>query len=766
MNHYYRTPQNEEGLQNVILQNRCGNRLTLLVREGHTELEFLYRPNAYRNKDFASRNFSNRDLQTNLFGGCEWPDISSAADLSFAYDPFHTRVMPRHASGAANVIHLLNMADENAFVIAARAPLMLAFRPHRAFVVRDGLMMEKFRDRGRDIVSFVQFPGFEASRFRVLEDGTHVLQVLADDPVLVGGEENEAQVERVLRRFAGKSIVALLAENEATIDRDLAAGQARLEDAKYQEVYDLNRRIGWSSIDAGGACCGALNRIYQLIWVRDGSMSSVHHALAGNPEFIRIWAPFLWANPTEARTDEGATVPEFGQMLGTRWSKSEDDGLFYATWALFIHFRTTGDDRLLRSGALDLLKRAIDAQLGRCWDAASRLMISDTLGEEALRGNPYHGYDIVTGALQDAVGNVRADGRLITRVATFYHQANTCNLLRMALCLVEAIDGETAATAAWRTRLAELEESVAQQFIDSKGEPYCLRAIFEDGSTHWTGLDEEPDPWEYAWAVAQGPFFPWWDAQRRGAIRLIEEWPRRARRSYGLCPWNVLNRSLHEWGLLSAEASAENLREEVEEALTTPRKYPMKGSLHEDHRRPDALRGLPFTIGSFVLAQTARLLAPLPQGIAVRDGGLTRELRQFRYRLATIDVRRRGEGPQVRRWWLNGELMPWTLQIPETALRAGRNEVVVELGDTREHPRLYGSDAELLAVLPKDDSTEYVLRSPLRMNLEFEGCLTDVRVTEDAGSVREYLREAYAARGRTIVTIPIGGTIRVSCRRA
>ncbi|MFP4070332.1 MAG: hypothetical protein ACLFVC_09165 [Opitutales bacterium] len=44
-------------------------------------------------------------------------------------------------------------------------------------------------------------------------------------------------------------------------------------------------------------------------------------------------------------------------MVGTRWSKSEDDGLFYAVWSLFTYTRCTGDDRLLRQGTLELLFR-------------------------------------------------------------------------------------------------------------------------------------------------------------------------------------------------------------------------------------------------------------------------------------------------------------------------------------------------------------------------------------------------------------------------
>ena len=47
----YREPQIEEGKHNVLLQNRCGNRLTLLVHDDHTDLEWVYKPNGFRRKD-------------------------------------------------------------------------------------------------------------------------------------------------------------------------------------------------------------------------------------------------------------------------------------------------------------------------------------------------------------------------------------------------------------------------------------------------------------------------------------------------------------------------------------------------------------------------------------------------------------------------------------------------------------------------------------------------------------------------------------------
>ena len=120
MNQFYRDPQVEDGIHNVVLQNRCGNRCTLLCREDRCELEFSYKPNAMRRRDFRARNFSNRDIFTGLFRGVCWPDLSAGDVKLFDYDPFHTRLETATSGRARNWISLLNVADENVFALSAR----------------------------------------------------------------------------------------------------------------------------------------------------------------------------------------------------------------------------------------------------------------------------------------------------------------------------------------------------------------------------------------------------------------------------------------------------------------------------------------------------------------------------------------------------------------------------------------------------------------------------------------------------------------------
>jgi hypothetical protein len=356
----YREPQIEEGKHNVLLQNRCGNRLTLLVHDDHTDLEWVYKPNGFRRKEYRARNFSSRDVQTKLFRASALPEIGAELIEKFDYDPFVTRLEVLAPSTARNLITVVNIADENCFAIAADRPLALTFTPHSQFEVRDGRLIEKFSDRGEEIVSFVFFEGFEDNRFRFLDDGRAVVQIYENELVFVGGEENETQIARLERKMRPLSLGKLLERNETLLHATLKKGTLSVVEDDFQRVVDLNRRIVFSGLDAGGACFGALNRIYYLIWNRDGSMTTAMAARAGNPDFLRVWAPFILANPAWRRDENGEKVPEWLQILGSRWTKSEDDGIYYAALSLYTLFQTTGDTDFLDSPEWQTLLQALD----------------------------------------------------------------------------------------------------------------------------------------------------------------------------------------------------------------------------------------------------------------------------------------------------------------------------------------------------------------------------------------------------------------------
>jgi hypothetical protein len=717
MDKFFRKPVLEEGDNNIILQNRCGNRLTLMFKADKTELEFTYKPNAFRRKDYWARNFSNRDNQTVLFPRFIMPDIHSN-DASYEYDPFVSRIKIKAPSGAKNTITIINIADENAFVISARSPLLVAFSPHVKFDARNGLITEKFSERGEDIVSFIKFPGFEESRFRILRDGTCVLQLLENDAVLIGGEENLYQVDRVTKKFNDCQLSDLISRNNNIIDPFISVSQVFCRNSDFQRVLDINKKIFFSMIDEGGATFGALSRCYYLIWVRDGSMATSLMARAGSTFLLQKWTSLLLNNPSIVRREDGTQVPEFTQILGTRWSKSEDDGLFYALLSLFTTVQTTGNEELLQTNAFKTALESVDRFLDKTWDEERHLIGSDTRGETTLTSSPYYGYDVVNGEMYHSLGKDAVERTDISKSYSLYNQANTYNLLVMTNVLQAKHPRPDYERISRYNKLAELlKESIRTRYVTEKGTLYAGLEIYSDGSEKWVPFGKECDYWEFAWANSLGPYYPVPQLQLASAKEIKRDWTKY--RNYGYCPWNTLSRYLYEYGMNSREYE-EMLSEQVKDALTQTKKFAMQGAVTEYQKEPEGWRALPFQIGALYYSMTAQVIQSMPMGIGVRASSFVDSVHNYHYRLSRIMVTQTGTGDVVQSFTINNKAIPHSLQIPQSVLRTGFNELrVMRCNDTDEF-RLYSSTAELLDCYEQDNTVYYEFYNPVITQFVFD----------------------------------------------
>lgn len=756
----HRDPMVEEGLRNLVLQNRCGNRLTLLGHADRLELECVYKPNARRRKDYTARNFSDRDNFTALFTEACMPDLGVGAITAFDYDPFITRLDIGTPGGGRNRLTLVNLPHHNAFALGAPAPLTLTFTPHDRFTVTDGLLTEYWLDRGEPIVSFVVFDGFRANRYRRLRDGRHVLQLVENDVLLIGGEEGEHHVRHLLADLRPRTLDHLVSETEAQIKPTLDAGRLTLaDDAETQRVVDLNRRLAWSAIDQGGASSGALNRVYHLIWTRDGSMSSAAMAQAGTPDLIRTWAPFLLENPSVMRGPDGQQAPAFTQLVGTRWSKTEDDGIYYALLSLYTLAECVGEDRALNDGTLDRLLDQLDHAIDRRFDRKRGLFGSDVLGEDALDDSPYLGYDVVNGTLD--TDPVAPPWRQRIRYCyTLYQNVNMINALRMSLVLIDHA-GQPAPHAEridrYRSLAEGIEAALAEQFVNERGEYRALLALLKGGGERWMEFAPESDFWEYAWAVSMGPYLPDPATCLRSTRMCLRIWPEIA--SYGFCPWNYLTRMAKEHGATSAEYRGW-MTQQVDEALALTEKYPMPGAVTEYAGQPEGWRGLPFGAGSLTLSICSLLAQPLLMGLAVRASPLLDRVDDFRYRGRTITFTALGEGDTVTSAMLNGRALDDSLQLPEAWLRLGRNDVSVTRGAISHQPRLFGSTARLHDLTAEAGVVTASMSCPFATHLIFdryEG-LDGLRLTDDRGHELRYTAEPLADTGRTLVRSASSGS--------
>jgi hypothetical protein len=739
MDNYFRRPVLEEGDNNIILQNRCGNRLTLMFKPSGTDLEFVYKPNAFRRKEFVARNFSNRDNQTLLFPMFSMPDILST-DATYEYDPFVSRIKINAPSGAKNTITTVNIPDENAFVISARSPLLLAFKPYTKFEVTDGLLTEKFTERGEEIVSFISFPGIEQNRFRILADGTYVLQVLENDVIIIGGEENLYQVNRLCHNLKEFNLDQLISRNEELIKPNLAASSIYCKNPDFMKVLDINKRIIYSMVDEGGATFGALSRCYYLIWVRDGSMSTSLMARSGFPEFIPKWTSLALNNPSIMRRDDGTDVPEFSQLLGSRWSKSEEDGIFYATLSLFTNCQTTGNSELLHTEGFRILLESIDRFLEKTWDKDRRMIGSDTRGETSLKSSPYFGYDVVNGEMYRNMAKDDVSNTPILRSYSFYNQVNTYNLLLMANVLL-ALNPELdkGRTMEYHKLAAELKETIQLKFKNAAGNFNSGFELHADGSEKWIPFGKDCDYWESAWANSLGPYFPVPEVQLSSAIEIKNDWEKY--RNYGYCPWNTISRYLYEYGM-SSEDYEKMLSEQIKDALTLTKKYPMKGAVTEYQKQTEGWRALPFQIGALYYTLSAQIIQSMPMGIGVRASNLVDSIQNYKFRLAVINARQHGEGDVVKSYQINKREMPYSLQIPANMLRNGVNTVEITRCKRTESFRLYSSTAELLLCQQEGTKIIFEFTNPVVSQLIFDHAdqVKSFRVTDQKGTELAFTR--------------------------
>jgi len=496
--------------------------------------------------------------------------------------------------------------------------------------------------------------------------------------------------------------------------------------------------------------------------VRDGSMSNSHMALAGNPRMLSIWAPFLLANPSVVKTDTGQTVREFLQIVGSRWTKSEHDGLYYTLLSLYCLHQTTGDDSLLDEAGMTLLVELIERAISARLDSKSGLFFSDTRGESTLASSPYYGYDTVNGELDKWMVGVKASERPLLKCATLYHNVNMYNVLRMGDALVRACPAVRAKTGDRYANLAgSLAESITEHFRGDDGVFKSEIQVFADGEKRLVGFaDGDGDYWEYAWAVSTGPFFPDLPAAIKSARLVTETWPKI--RDYGYCPWNTLSRLLKEYGMSTDEYKRMHA-DQVAEALMLTRKYPMAGLLTEYRKNVEGWRGLPFSTGSFVLSAVSLMLQPLVMGLAVRASDLAEKLENFVWRTSRITAAASGSGDFVAGASVNGAELQGTLQIPESLLRLGPNRIEIKRSGGFDGFRLYGSSAALHEVRAAASRIEYLMSSPSDAQLVFEGYdkAKSVKITSPAGKDLDFTPQSLPDSRLTLVCVPSSGDFRV-----
>jgi hypothetical protein len=678
----------------VLMQNRRGLRIEYCV--DRSRLQLWTSPLAGRSLDYRDRNWSNRDDHTAVFERILLPGLDLARFRGADWDPFHSVLRFE-----GQTLHLSQVYDHPAVLLwleKAGAVDLKAAGGDRA-VAREPLgFVVRHLDRGRAF-EFAAALGPGAGRLRhqlVLDEGraVHARAELAAGQLLVlaAGLEGEGAAETA-REAAARPASSILEANEASIARDLATGRFRLKGRpEMQRLLEVNRRFALSMQDEGGFMRSTNQYIYYLLWFRDGGMNTAHLAMAGWPDPARQHVRVALANPNVSLEEPKGRF--FGQVMGGPITKWEEDGLFYVVWPAFLHWTQTGDDSLVAGESLKVMEEALDWLERYAFDPAKGLFGRYYFCETPLTGSRDYGWDNATGAPTDRFDSVY-EGRTITRSYDVYINS----LAHSTYLMLSAM--ETGAKAdAYLARARALEEGLRRFYavpgpLPSYGD--LLTSEKQTLAAARYGLDRT----DYQWALSLPPFdsvSP--EQQREARDRLLKDLLASPKGNF-LCAWTALLRSMDparhdEATMMKALEYLMPQSVRAGKYLVMPYSIPEIVDVEDGEPFHD-VRPLVYSIAPWLSAVTNFGLHRLPFGVAVRGTRFLESIDRYAYGPSWLDVRFEGEGA-IEAVLLDGRPLAGTLQLPDGALKAGGNAVLVRMSP-RAGPReeLVSSTVRLLS---------------------------------------------------------------------
>lgn len=689
-------------------------------------LNLWFSPRARTSAAFHDRNFSNRDDPSPVFEEISLPGLGEAAFESCAYDPFHTVLRFRKQT-----VHLAACADEPAvylwFEDAQNVDLKSGREASPLETARTVFAVAR-PERGEVLEHAAAVAGagsrFRHQRTRAAGRSVYARAELAAGGriVLAAGLEGE-HTAALARRLARQTPEARLRASERAVAERLRDGGFRLADPELQGLLDLNRRVLAAMEDAQGAIRAAINRIYYMIWVRDGGMIQVAQAASGNAAPLERWCRFLLANPTRVARGPHRGIL-FGQLVGPL-AKWQEDGLFHAVNAVYQRWTSTGArptaaERRTLLAAADWLDRY-------CFDRRRGLYGRYYACETPLHRSHDAGYDEATGKPVD-FWTPSWNGAKPVRSYDLYVNQYGYALARMLETLLPG-----AAARHWGERAERLAAAMRPWFGD--GMPDYGDLVLENGTVVRApayGLDR----CDYEWACSVPPFFS--EPERlpgilAGLLRRMEAEPR----TVFLASWFSLLAACDPLDV-PEETLLRLARYAAAQCARGGAKLAMPGAVVECLDVPDGdlyhdVRPQAFSIGPWLAAAVALGVRRLPLGLAVRGTAQLLEAGPYVFGGMRVRFAFAGAGPwaDVR---VDGAPLAHTLQIPEARLHDGARIEVAGRPDAPAGPLLTASSARLHNVDTDDGAVVYSLEARGDTWLRFAPGVRGLAVADASGA--------------------------------
>lgn len=708
-------------------------------QEGLLELWISPRPTTSRHS--RDRNFSNRDDHTRLFDRMTFPGLSEKTFKKCDYDPFHVVVYFERQT-----LHIVPSVSSAAVFIWAEETLKLDLKSDKADspLRREERLFEiEHPDRG-ELFRYVAALGQGKGKFShqvTLDEGrsTYARAIVSPGQVMViaGGVEGVAVTEAA-ESYAANDFKTLLQSNEQKIAESLAPGSFELcGRPDWQRLMDSSRRVLLGMEDKQGAVRAALNRIYYLIWVRDGSIIEAFQSYAGSRGPLEKWVEFLLENPTLCPPPyEGKAF----LMLANPITKWEEDGIFYAIWAVFTAWTQSGDVKWVKPEIVGLLREVMQWKERYIFNEKEGLFGRYFRCESPLEGCRDFGYDNAVGKITDDTP-VMYEGKNIHRSYDLYINrfAHNAYVMLAAMDPVHAPEYEKKASA--------LEEKMRSW----QSEPLPAYGILEDSEGgKFLAKPYGLDPTDYIWACSIPPFStePWKEAATQ--TQLLRNMTGKPHGTF-LAAYFSLLQSIDPLDI--AHDELDSAIDYAAKQCYRPGEFlPMPDTVVEmlDMKDGDPyhdVRPQAFSIGPWLATLIGRGLRRLPFGLSVRGNNLLKKIHRYEYRDSRLDVEFTGEG-SFTQLEVNGVKIPATLQIPEACLTSGSVKMKVHSSSVAsEAPQLLSSSARLLGVAEADGKTTWQVEGFGLVWLRFLiHKKTNFELSDESGVViphQSYIREKF-----------------------
>ncbi len=693
----------------ILMHSPCGVRVELIIGELDTRLELWISPKAKSSLRQADRNLANRDDPLRLFEAIVFPEFNEANFTHCDWDAFHSAV---HFGDRA--LHLVTLFDDPGVAFwCERERLAVDFKSGRddqTAARSDALFAVTHAEAGHTL-RFAAACRAGAMHHQVVPEvpgRARYSRALADEgtPVVVLGEDvtevDAHPADRALE-WAGMEPPTLLEKNETAIAKALEQGAITLkDDPALGKLAHKSRRLLLACQDKQGAIRAAISRIYYMIWVRDGAITTVFQGYSGWGDALAAWSRFLLANPTQI-DDPECPGRNFGQLVGPI-TKRQEDGILYAVWSAFTAW-TQSSNAGLSAEERAVLIDAVDWLERWCFDAEVGLFYRVFACETPMRGSWDNGYDNAVGWVWKGTAHSNGvfwKGKPVARTYDSYINLGMVSVYRM----MAALTGEARP---WLDKADALRQNSEFLIPTDAPAPYG-QVVFEDGSTAMAG-PRDMDREDYAWGHSIPPFGAAHPGHRCARRENVNDLLEQRRDGYFLASY---------YSVLAAadpidhppEAIYRALREGVKSSFTGGGNYPMPMAILEKlGEGPESkwhyIRPQCFSAGPMLAALAGLGIRRLPFGLAVRSGYALDRLGGFTWRGKTIDFSFADDTTAPLRIEVNGSVLEHTLQIPECLFK-GTNQVAVsgrQLVD--DGPILVASSLRLFRVHSVGDGIRY-----------------------------------------------------------